>query len=85
MKVADLLEERLDEFAIAESQDQGKPVWLAKKVDIPRAILNFRHFAHTAPHVLGTYVFFSACISHQGKIYLRLLNANFFYEFIFSN
>ena len=54
MKVADLLEQRLDEFAEAESKDQGKPVWLAKSIDIPRAILNFRHFAHTIPHQLNT-------------------------------
>ncbi|CAB4064902.1 ALDH8A1 [Lepeophtheirus salmonis] len=31
IKAADLLESRLDEFAILESQDQGKPVSLAKK------------------------------------------------------
>ncbi|XP_022708794.1 aldehyde dehydrogenase family 8 member A1-like [Varroa jacobsoni] len=47
-RVADLLEERLEEFAVAESRDQGKPVWLAQDVDIPRAIHNFRHFADNA-------------------------------------
>lgn len=36
MKVATLLEEQLDEFAHAESADQGKPISLAKTVDIPR-------------------------------------------------
>ncbi|KAI3632946.1 hypothetical protein MIR68_009021 [Amoeboaphelidium protococcarum] len=44
-KIADALEQRLEEFAIAESQDQGKPVTLALSVDIPRAIYNFRYFA----------------------------------------
>jgi aminomuconate-semialdehyde/2-hydroxymuconate-6-semialdehyde dehydrogenase len=44
-KVADLLEARLEEFALAESQDQGKPVSLARTVDIPRACYNFRYFA----------------------------------------
>eukprot|EP00048_Salpingoeca_helianthica_P024353 m.31746 g.31746 ORF g.31746 m.31746 type:complete len:487 (-) comp9340_c0_seq2:163-1623(-) len=39
------IEKRLDEFAEAESRDQGKPVWLARSVDIPRAIYNFRFFA----------------------------------------
>ncbi len=33
------------EFAQAESKDQGKPVSLARDVDIPRAIYNFRYFA----------------------------------------
>lgn len=46
-KIADLIEAQLDEFAKAESRDQGKPVLLAKKVDIPRACLNFRFFAST--------------------------------------
>jgi aminomuconate-semialdehyde/2-hydroxymuconate-6-semialdehyde dehydrogenase len=44
-RVADLLEQRLQQFAEAESKDQGKPVKLAKTVDIPRAISNFRFFA----------------------------------------
>ncbi len=33
-KVADIIERRLQEFAEAESKDQGKPVKLAKTVDI---------------------------------------------------
>lgn len=45
-KISDIIESRLDEFAIAESKDQGKPVWLAKSVDIPRAVSNFRFFAN---------------------------------------
>lgn len=45
IKIAELLENRLEEFAIAESTDQGKPVSLAKAVDIPRAVHNFRFFA----------------------------------------
>ncbi|KAL7647495.1 UNVERIFIED_CONTAM: hypothetical protein RMT77_001095 [Armadillidium vulgare] len=54
LKVADILEEQLEEFAVAESRDQGKPVWLARNLDIPRAVKNFRHFASTTPHILGT-------------------------------
>ena len=50
LKIADLVEERLEEFAQAESQDQGKPVWLARTVDIPRACLNFRFFATSILH-----------------------------------
>ena len=46
-KIADLIESRLEEFAEAESKDQGKPVSLARTVDIPRVIHNFRYFAGT--------------------------------------
>lgn len=46
-KIADLIEAQLDEFAEAESKDQGKPVLLAKTIDIPRACHNFRFFAST--------------------------------------
>ena len=49
-KVADRIAERLDELALAESTDNGKPVWLAKRVDIPRASDNFRFFATAILH-----------------------------------
>ena len=39
---------RLDEFAHAESRDGGKPLALARDVEIPRAISNLRFFAHAA-------------------------------------
>ncbi len=45
MKVAAMIRERLDKFAMAESMDNGKPLWLAKSVDIPRAVKNFEFFA----------------------------------------
>jgi aminomuconate-semialdehyde/2-hydroxymuconate-6-semialdehyde dehydrogenase len=44
-KIAEGLESRLDEFAEYESRDTGKPISLAKSVDIPRAVSNFRFFA----------------------------------------
>lgn len=44
-RVADLLEARLDEAAELESRDTGKPLALARSLDIPRAIANFRFFA----------------------------------------
>lgn len=46
LKVADLIEERKIDFAEAESRDMGKPLWLAKDVDMNRAVLNFRFFAN---------------------------------------
>ena len=54
IKAADLLESRLDEFAQAESRDQGKPVGLAKRMDIPRAVLNLKAFATGQCHLLET-------------------------------
>jgi len=49
-KIAELIEERLDAFALAESNDNGKPLWLSKRVDIPRASDNFRFFATGLMH-----------------------------------
>ena len=44
-RVADAIETRLDELAREESRDNGKPVKLARSVDIPRAVANLRFFA----------------------------------------
>lgn len=45
MKIAKAIENDLEELAAAESLDNGKPLWLAKAVDIPRAASNMRFFA----------------------------------------
>ena len=50
MNVADKIESRLEEFIAAESKDNGKPLSLARNVDIPRAISNFRFFATSILH-----------------------------------
>jgi aminomuconate-semialdehyde/2-hydroxymuconate-6-semialdehyde dehydrogenase len=50
VRVADLILERLDELALAESIDNGKPLSLAKAVDIPRANQNFHFFATAILH-----------------------------------
>jgi aminomuconate-semialdehyde/2-hydroxymuconate-6-semialdehyde dehydrogenase len=47
-KLADALEAGLEDFAHAESRDGGKPLKLARDVEIPRAISNLRFFAHAA-------------------------------------
>ena len=51
-KVANILESRMNEFALAESRDQGKPLGLALSMDIPRAVLNLRAFAEGHKHLL---------------------------------
>lgn len=46
LRIADLIEERLPSLAAAESKDNGKPLWLATTVDIPRAASNFRFYGN---------------------------------------
>ncbi|SNR15144.1 aldehyde dehydrogenase [Tenacibaculum jejuense] len=46
LKVADLITDKLDFLAEAETKDNGKPLSLAKTIDIPRASSNFRFFAN---------------------------------------
>ncbi|PLX24182.1 MAG: 2-hydroxymuconic semialdehyde dehydrogenase [Ignavibacteria bacterium] len=50
LRIAELIEARLDDLAAAESKDNGKPLWLARSVDIPRAARNFRFFATAILH-----------------------------------
>jgi aminomuconate-semialdehyde/2-hydroxymuconate-6-semialdehyde dehydrogenase len=47
-RLADALEQRCEAFASAESCDAGKPLRLARDIDIPRAVANLRFFAHAA-------------------------------------
>ncbi len=49
-RIATLIDENLDELALAETTDNGKPLWLSKRVDIPRASANFRFFATGIMH-----------------------------------
>jgi len=78
LRIAALIEERSEELAAAESMDNGKPLWLAKKVDIPRAASNMHfygtailHYASQAHHMVGNAINYTtrsplgvvACIS----------------------
>lgn len=56
IRIADLIEQKLDKLAAAESVDNGKPLKLAKRVDIPRAAANFRFY--------GTGILHFAANSH---------------------
>ncbi|HMK27715.1 MAG TPA: aldehyde dehydrogenase family protein, partial [Chitinophagaceae bacterium] len=49
-RIAELIDENLDELALAETNDNGKPLWLSQQVDIPRASANFRFFATGIMH-----------------------------------
>ena len=45
IKLADLVEAELESLAELESRDNGKPVHVARRLDIPRAVSNLRFFA----------------------------------------
>lgn len=49
-KIAELIDENIEELALAETTDNGKPLWLSKAMDIPRASSNFRFFATGIMH-----------------------------------
>lgn len=49
-RIASLIDENLEELALAETTDNGKPLWLSKRTDIPRASANFRFFATGIMH-----------------------------------
>ncbi|HZS18500.1 MAG TPA: aldehyde dehydrogenase [Candidatus Udaeobacter sp.] len=50
LRIADLIERNLEKLARAESVDSGKPLSLARALDIPRAASNFRFFATAILH-----------------------------------
>ncbi|MEL6133131.1 MAG: aldehyde dehydrogenase [Bacteroidota bacterium] len=60
MRIAQGIEGRMDELVQAESKDNGKPLSLARRVDIPRARDNFQYFAqaitqfHSETYDMGT-------------------------------
>ena len=50
LRIAELIDRDLEKFARAESVDTGKPLSLARSLDIPRASSNFRFFATAILH-----------------------------------
>ena len=62
-RIAQGIEHRLEALALAEVQDNGKPISMARNVDIPRAAQNFKFFAsaieqfaseaHTSAHLIN--------------------------------
>src|ERR1041384_706652 len=44
-RISFLIEDNIDKLALIESVDNGKPLHLAKTVDIPRAAANFNFYA----------------------------------------
>ena len=50
LRIAELIDRDLEKLARAESIDTGKPISLARSLDIPRASSNFRFFATAILH-----------------------------------
>ena len=55
-KLADLLEEHLEEFATLETLDNGKPLAVARAADVPLAVDMFRYMAGWATKLEGTTI-----------------------------
>src|SRR6266446_4692781 len=55
-KLADLLEEHLEEFATLETLDNGKPLTVARAADVPLAVDMFRYMAGWATKLEGTTI-----------------------------
>ena len=66
IRISSLIEDDLDELAAAESIDNGKPLSLARTVDIPRAVSNFKFYATAAMH--------TASESHETSGNIRAIN-----------
>jgi phenylacetaldehyde dehydrogenase len=52
-KLADLLEQNLEEFAEIESMDNGKPLAVARAADVPLAVDLFRYMAGWSTKIMG--------------------------------
>src|SRR5271166_4621995 len=55
-KLADLLEQNIDEFAELETLDNGKPIFESRYVDMPMAVDVLRYFAGLATKIHGETV-----------------------------
>ncbi len=52
-RLADKMEERLEDFALLESLDNGKPLSIARVADVPMSVDNLRYMAGWATKILG--------------------------------
>ena len=55
-KLADLMEQHLEQFAELESLDNGKPIGVARAADVPLAVDLFRYMAGWATKIEGTTI-----------------------------
>src|ERR1700736_6698796 len=55
-KLGDLLEQHLEEFALLEALDNGKPLGIARAADVPLAVDLFRYMAGWATKIEGNTI-----------------------------
>lgn len=64
-KLSTLIEDNLEELALAETIDNGKPIDVCRTIDIPRAAYNFRFYADAITQFSGeSYVTSSSTINY---------------------
>jgi phenylacetaldehyde dehydrogenase len=66
-KLADLIEEQLEEFALLESLDNGKPLTVARVADVPLAIDLFRYMAGWATKIEGNTIPISVPYAEESR------------------
>lgn len=66
-KVAELIEQNIDELAELETLDQGKPLYVGRWAEIPGAAEQFRFFAGEASKIEGSAIPSSISYQPEGK------------------
>lgn len=66
-RIADLIEENIDELAELETLDQGKPLYVGRWAEIPGAVEQFRYFAAQATKIEGSTIPSSINYQPEGK------------------
>lgn len=61
VKFSEGIANRMEQFVAAESKDNGKPIALARQVDIPRAVSNFHFFATAILHFFFRIALYGGC------------------------
>ena len=66
-RIADLIEEHIDELAELETLDQGKPLYVGRWAEIPGAVEQFRYFSGQATKIEGSTIPSSINYQPEGK------------------
>lgn len=67
LRLADIIDAECELLAMAESRDTGKPVSMARSVDIPRSAANLRYFANAVQHSSGECFDFDGAGTPNGQ------------------
>ena len=66
-KIADLIEQNIDELSELETLDQGKPLYVGRWAEIPGAVEQFRYFAGATSRIEGRTIPTSIGYQPEGK------------------